>query len=403
MQLFESTRGGRSTTVLAGGIFIISAAAIAGATPPTFELTLLETNVDDHLSFATAITEAGDLAGYARPSGGRYHGWVNLDGGYIDLGHFGGTAFRVWNLAETGHAVGHANIEGDPHWMAFRWHDGEFDMIPTHGGPSGVAYGVNDVGQVVGHSQIPLPEGHYQAYLWDEGALTNLGTLGGGNSAAFAINNSGEIAGSATNAQISARAVVWIDGIVHELEHPPGEPSSVAYDINDAGVCVGATGESEWDDKPAMWIDHALIPLPWLPGAWGSVVFRVNEHGDAVGWTNRGDFDTVATLWWRGEVHDLNDLVDLPEDVYLYKALDINDERSIVGIASVDGPARAMLLTPISIPGDIDDDWDVDTSDLLLLLAAWGDCPVGELCPADVNGDAIVDAVDLLKLLAVWG
>jgi len=52
------------------------------------------------------------------------------------------------------------------------------------------------------------------------------------------------------------------------------------------------------------------------------------------------------------------------------------------------------------IPGDIDGDGDVDTADLLLLLAAWGPC---EDCPEDINGDGVVNTVDLLLLLANWG
>jgi hypothetical protein len=51
-------------------------------------------------------------------------------------------------------------------------------------------------------------------------------------------------------------------------------------------------------------------------------------------------------------------------------------------------------------PGDIDGDGDVDTADLLLLLAAWGPCPG---CPEDINGDGVVNTVDLLLLLANWG
>jgi YVTN family beta-propeller protein len=57
-----------------------------------------------------------------------------------------------------------------------------------------------------------------------------------------------------------------------------------------------------------------------------------------------------------------------------------------------------------SRPGDVDGDGDVDTADLLLLLAAWGDCPdPPEECPADFDGDGDVDTADLLILLANWG
>jgi len=48
-------------------------------------------------------------------------------------------------------------------------------------------------------------------------------------------------------------------------------------------------------------------------------------------------------------------------------------------------------------PADFDGDGDVDTADLLFLLAAWG-TPDG-----DVDGDGDTDTADLLALLAAWG
>ena len=71
--------------------------------------------------------------------------------------------------------------------------------------------------------------------------------------------------------------------------------------------------------------------------------------------------------------------------------------------AGVDGVEVGTLgCDKGGIPGDFDGDEDVDASDLLVLLAAWGECPDPE-CPADLDGDGDVDAADLLILLANWG
>jgi hypothetical protein len=56
-------------------------------------------------------------------------------------------------------------------------------------------------------------------------------------------------------------------------------------------------------------------------------------------------------------------------------------------------------VTP-RLPGDLDDDGDVDQSDLGILLADWG-C-TGD-CPGDVDGDGDTDQGDLGLLLAYWG
>ncbi len=53
--------------------------------------------------------------------------------------------------------------------------------------------------------------------------------------------------------------------------------------------------------------------------------------------------------------------------------------------------------------GDIDHDGLVGTSDLIILLGAWGICPAPpELCPADLSIDGIVGTTDLLILLGNW-
>lgn len=56
-----------------------------------------------------------------------------------------------------------------------------------------------------------------------------------------------------------------------------------------------------------------------------------------------------------------------------------------------------------SCAADLNFDLTVDGSDLALLLASWGPCPVGAACTGNLNGDAAVDAQDLTVLFAGWG
>lgn len=59
---------------------------------------------------------------------------------------------------------------------------------------------------------------------------------------------------------------------------------------------------------------------------------------------------------------------------------------------------------PEPILGDLNNDGFVNGFDLLLLLAAWGNCPRPPLpCGADLNRDGVVNGFDLLTILSNWG
>jgi len=52
-------------------------------------------------------------------------------------------------------------------------------------------------------------------------------------------------------------------------------------------------------------------------------------------------------------------------------------------------------------PADLTGSGNVDVSDLLVLLAAWGPCP--SPCPPDLTGSGGVNVSDMLVLLSAWG
>jgi len=69
------------------------------------------------------------------------------------------------------------------------------------------------------------------------------------------------------------------------------------------------------------------------------------------------------------------------------------------GVFSLTGGFTAAP-TMQACPADISGDGQINVTDLLGLLAAWGPNP-GH--PADINGDGQVNVTDLLALLAAWG
>ena len=82
------------------------------------------------------------------------------------------------------------------------------EELPTLGGSSSLAFGINAKGAVVG--QAALSDGNQPGRLSGEnGAITNLGTLGGDRSQAFAINDQGFVTGRARNAD-GARSCLYL-------------------------------------------------------------------------------------------------------------------------------------------------------------------------------------------------
>ena len=82
----------------------------------------------------------------------------------------------------------------------------------------------------------------------------------------------------------------------------------------------------------------------------------------------------------------------LPLGFYMLFAM-VDDIPSVAEIVKVAAPPDA----------DLDEDGVVGTTDLLLLLGAWGLCDDCADCLADLDQDCVVGATDLLILLGSWG
>lgn len=137
-----------------------------------------------------------------------------------------------------------------------------YSQIGTLGGPSSAAFGLNDLGQVVGWANIPActVNGHAcrHAFLWDAGVLTDLGVLPGDEeSVARAINNSGVIVGT------SEQNVIFGSGVYHAAVFGGPAPlplpdlglgQSWVQDVNEAGQMVGFSGDPVVNrDRAVLW------------------------------------------------------------------------------------------------------------------------------------------------------
>jgi hypothetical protein len=147
---------------------------------------------------------------------------------------------------------------------------------------------------------------------------------------------------------------------------------------------------------------HRLVPSNFSapPTAnFNLILWRVNELGELAALTG----DENAAYFTGGNVISQS-TVDNIEHLYIEGLAPGNytlelRRTDLSPTYNYDVAVAWHFPAPIIVPGDIDEDGDVDVTDLLELLAAWGSCPG---CPEDLDDNGNVNVSDLLMLLANW-
>lgn len=248
---------------------------------------------------------------------------------------------------------------------AFLWDGKRIYLGGFDGYRFGRALDVNTAGQVVGSVQrANLDAGALptRAFLWEAGRMTDLGTLGGPYSTALAISDRGLIVGKADlprpmdSTTGETHAFLREGGRMRDLGTLPGGQNSVASDVNDRAQVVGWS-ESARGRRAFLWQDGAMTELPVPFGARETEACAINADGWVAGAAVVGD--TRRALLWRPilggyEVTDLtSDLASDGEPVSVEVARDISDRGEVVGVGTVGGKRRALLLLPSATPSGV--------------------------------------------------
>ncbi|MFH1814330.1 MAG: hypothetical protein ABIF28_09220 [Pseudomonadota bacterium] len=187
------------------------------------------------------------------------------------------------------------------------------------------AQALNNAGQVATVDLDPLT-GMPRAVVWQNAALSIIGFLPGGSaSGAFGINNLGHVVGTSTaeitdalgNTVLGTRAFVAEKGAMTALESLPGGVlDDWAYDISDSGYIVGSSRVAS-GNRAVMWKDGRVMDLGSSPELDATdenySASRVNNGGQAIGsmWSSSGNF--LGFVWTDGKMTDLGEWI--PSDI----------------------------------------------------------------------------------------
>jgi probable HAF family extracellular repeat protein len=228
------------------------------------------------------------------------------------------------------------------------------------GGTFSSGNGVNDLGWVMGSSELPGNTSQHAA-LWRYGLTAlDLGTLGGPNSSVIfpSKNNLGKIEGVSDTTTpdpagenfcgfgsgFTCEGVVWQDNVINALPNRLGGNNWRAAGINDWGQVVGWAENTTVDPtcispavfqyEPVVWGPRKgeMQQLPTYPGDPDGAAVAINDFGQVVGISGPcGDDDGMgarhAVLWQNGTVTNLGNF----GGQYFNTAAAINARGQIAG------------------------------------------------------------------------
>ncbi|HET9384016.1 MAG TPA: PKD domain-containing protein, partial [Gemmatimonadales bacterium] len=244
--------------------------------------------------------------------------------------------------------------------------------LGTLGGNSAVPFGINDHGQVVGHSTTANGEPH--AFLWENGVMSNL-TPDLPNTRATTITNSGIIGGYEYRNPNSS-ILTWNGGVRSRLPFG-GEGGTTLVALLETGKLLGSRSDGE-HDYSFLWSEgerRDLGGLPYSgyvrPYSWAK---DMNDFGQIVGsgevGENKGRAISHAFVWEDGAMRDLGLLGNFPcEDPHQDQscgnasATDINNHAAIAGWSTDSaGHSHAVVWANGTIQ-DLGDGWAMAIND----------------------------------------
>ena len=255
-----------------------------------------------------------------------------------ELGSFGGLYTYAYGLNNLGQVVGQSQIAPYGYTHAFLSQNGNMTDLGTLWATNGVATGINNEGQVVG---FVYSSDQTHAFLYEHQRMKDLGTLGGQNSEANAINDMGQVAGWSLMPNYAIHAFVYQNGELADL-HLRDALAARANAINNFGQMAGWGYINGTNIYHALRFDHGTVTDIGTLGGVYSVATGINAAGEVIGYSN---YIGGQGTDWRPFFYHQHRLTDLGTlgGTWSY-ARGINSQGWVVGESTTaSGPFHAFL------------------------------------------------------------
>ncbi len=298
--------------------------------------------------------------------------------------------------------------------LPFHWKDGVWTNLPLLPGfPEAHVFAINDKSEIVGESFDAFSFSPFRALLWCDSEVTELLLPVGSQSSATDINNSSQITGWMGEGGGTSTSVGFqmSEGNVAEIPLLPNGIRNDPVAINEQGAVTGVTlmpiKSGFFQRRSWLFENGVLTDLGMLPDINHATIARdINDVNQVVGFSE-SLVTQAAFVWQHGEIHNLNTLIEPPQDFLVIRSANgINNNGIII---ATDNDGIGYVITPIDRPlGDVNLDCTVDEYDLIVVLEDWGQNKNGH--SADIvasatfapPGDGRVDGADLAVVLGNW-
>lgn len=234
---------------------------------------------------------------------------------------------------------------------------------------------VNNAGQIAVTTRAPGRG--FEAALYTPGmGITQLNTLGSGESGAYGLNNLGQVVGNVVHQWNDVAFRFDPSSGMHVVPGAGGSPGmNAATGINDAGQIAGVWSDPQTRLKAVRYTPGLGIEIIGTLGGTEAYAQGINSRGDVFGWS-----ETAAGVEHNFLYTDETGMVDLGVLALTLQLTDMNDETWISGTdytshtAVIWSPNTGFIdlnsLLPAGMPGTLWEALSVNNEGQVL---AWGD------------------------------